>query len=70
MGLVCSIDMIYGDRWEMFLTTPAAASGYPHITVPWGRFMISPVGFHFGPAYSEPKLISIAYAMNKQQERT
>jgi amidase len=31
MGPACSID-IYGDRWgDVFLTTPAAASGYPHI---------------------------------------
>jgi Asp-tRNA(Asn)/Glu-tRNA(Gln) amidotransferase A subunit family amidase len=40
-----------------------------HITVPCGRFMILPVGFSFfGPAYSEPKLISIAY-MNKHQRK-
>jgi amidase len=29
MGPACSIDNIYGDRWgDVFLTTPAAASGY------------------------------------------
>jgi amidase len=64
MGPACSIDMIYGDRWgDVFLTMPAAASGYPHITVPCGKVYDLPVGFSFfGSAYSESKLISIAYA--------
>jgi amidase len=73
MGPACSIDMIYGDRWgDVFLTTPAAASGYPHITVPCGMVYDLPVGFSFfGPAYSEPKLISIAYAFEQaSNERT
>jgi amidase len=73
MGPACSIDMIYGDRWgDVFLTTPAAASGYPHITVPCGKVYDLPVGFSFfGPAYSEPKLISIAYAYEQaSKERT
>jgi hypothetical protein len=38
-----------------FLTTPAAASGYPHITC--GKVYDLPVGFPFGKAYSEPELI-------------
>jgi amidase len=64
MGPACSIDMIYGDRWgDVFLTMPAAVSGYPHITVPCGKVYDLPVGFSFfGSAYSESKLISIAYA--------
>ncbi|MGO4818893.1 amidase [Flavobacterium sp. W22_SRS_FP1] len=64
IGPACSIDMIYGDRWgDVFLTMPAAASGYPHITVPCGKVYDLPVGFSFfGSAYSESKLISIAYA--------
>jgi amidase len=73
MGPACSIDMIYGDRWgDVFLTTPAAASGYPHITVPCGMVYDLPVGFSFfGRAYSEPKLISIAYAYEQaSKERT
>ena len=37
MGPACSIDTIYGDRWgDVFLTSPAAMSGYPHICVPGG----------------------------------
>ena len=64
MGPACSIDMIYGDRWgNVFLTQPAAASGYPHITVPCGMVYDLPVGFSFfGTAYSEPSLIGMAYA--------
>lgn len=64
MGPACSIDMIYGDRWgDVFLTQPAATSGYPHISVPCGMVYDLPVGFSFfGEAFSEPTLISIAYA--------
>ena len=64
MGPACSIDMIYGDRWgDVFLTMPAAVTGYPHISVPGGLIYDLPVGLSFfGPAYSEGALISIAYA--------
>lgn len=64
MGPACSIDMIYGDRWgSVFLTQPAAASGYPHITVPCGMVYDLPVGFSFfAQAYSEPALIEMGYA--------
>jgi amidase len=63
MGPACSIDLIYGDRWGYSLTTPAAASGYPHITVPGGKVYDLPVGISFfGTSYSEPKLIGIAFA--------
>ncbi len=64
MGPACSIDTIYGDRWgDVFLTAPAAMAGYPHISVPSGMIYELPVGLSFfGPAYSEPILIGIAYA--------
>ena len=63
MGPACSLDMIYGDRWGYSLTTPAAVSGYPHITVPGGKVYDLPVGLSFfGNSYSEPKLIAMAYA--------
>jgi amidase len=64
MGPACSIDTIYGDRWgDVFLTMPAAVSGYPHISVPCGFAYALPVGLSFfGPAYSEPALIGIGYA--------
>ena len=63
MGPACSIDLIYGDRWGYSMTMPAAASGYPHITIPGGKVYDLPVGLSFyGLAYSEPKLLGIAYA--------
>lgn len=67
MGPSCSIDLWYGDRWgNVFLTTPAAVSGYPHITVPAGLVYDLPVGISFyGSAYSEPTLIGIAYSFEQ-----
>ena len=64
MGPACSIDVVYGDRWgDVSLTLPAAVTGYPHISVPCGQVYELPVGLSFfGPAYSEPVLIGIAYA--------
>lgn len=64
MGPACSIDLVYGDHWgDVFLTQPAAITGYPHISVPGGFAYDLPVGFSFfGPAYSEATLLNIAYA--------
>lgn len=64
MGPGCSIDLIYGDRWgDVFLTQPAAISGYPHITVPAGQVYDLPVGFSFfSKPYSEGLLLGMAYA--------
>ncbi len=63
MGPACSIDVVYGDRWgDVFLTQPAATSGYPHISVTCGFVYALPVGVSFfGSAYSEGVLLSIAY---------
>ncbi len=67
MGPACSIDIIYGDRWgEVFLTAPAAMSGYPHITVPAGKVYDLPVGLSFfSTAYQEPKLFEIAFSFEQ-----
>jgi len=64
MGPSCSIDTIYGDRWgDVFLTAPAAMSGYPHISVPCGKVYDLPVGLSFfSGAYQEGKIISLAYS--------
>ena len=44
----------------------SAVAGYPHITVPAGYVFGLPVGISFfGGAYSEPKLIKIAYAFEQ-----
>lgn len=67
MGPACSIDTIYGDRWgDVFLTAPAAMSGFPHITVPCGKVYDLPVGFSFfGKPYTEPELIGYAFAFEQ-----
>jgi amidase len=64
MGPACSIDTIYGDRWgDVFLTAPAATSGYPHISVPCGKVYDLPVGLSFfSGAYTEGGLIALAFA--------
>ena len=71
MGPSCSIDMIYGDRWGSdFLTQPAAMSGYPHISLPCGLAYQLPVGLSFfSGAYTEPMLISIAYAYEQATKK-
>ena len=64
MGPSCSIDVIYGDKWGSYsLTSPAAMSGYPHITIPCGQAYDLPVGFSFfGKPYTEGELIGLGYA--------
>ena len=71
MGPTCSIDTIYGDRWgDYSLTAPAAMSGYPHMTVPCGAVYDLPVGLSFfGTAYTEDKLIAIAYAYEQTSKK-
>jgi len=73
MGPSCSIDVIYGDKWGSYsLTSPAAMSGYPHITVPCGQAYDLPVGLSFfGTPYSEGELIGLGYAYEQaSQKRT
>ncbi|SHG34438.1 amidase [Flavobacterium micromati] len=73
MGPSCSIDVIYGDKWGSYsLTSPAAMSGYPHITVPCGQVYDLPIGLSFfGTPYSEGELIGLGYAYEQaSQKRT
>ena len=59
-------DWITGDHGLGDSTTPAAVAGYPSITVPAGQFFGLPVGISFfGRAWSEPKLIRIAFAFEQ-----
>ena len=70
MGPACSIDMIYGDRWGYSLTTPAAASGYPHITVPCGMVYDLPIGLSFfSTPYMEGKLIGLGFAYEQASKK-
>ena len=56
-------DHLNGDHFTGGLSTPPAVAGYPHITVPAGYVYGMPIGLSFtGRAYSEPKLIKLAYA--------
>ena len=60
------IDWIDGDQGVGDCTSAAAVAGYPHITVPMGFVRGLPVGISFfGAAWSEPKLIKIAYAFEQ-----
>jgi amidase len=63
-GMASCIDLINGDYNTGFsFSSPAAVSGFPHITVPMGLVQELPVGISFmSTAYTEPKLLSIAYA--------
>ena len=63
-GPACCIDLINGDYDTGFsYSTPAAISGFPHITVPMGFVHDLPVGISFfSTAYKEPQLLTIAYA--------
>jgi len=66
-GPACCIDLINGDYDTGFsLSSPAAMAGHPHITVPMGFIHGLPIGFSFfGSAYSEQKLINLAYAFEQ-----
>lgn len=59
-------DWINGDHFTGGYSSASAVAGYPHITVPAGYVYGLPVGISFfGGAFSEPKLIKIAYAFEQ-----
>ncbi|WP_040549412.1 amidase [Pedosphaera parvula] len=59
-------DLVWGDRDTGGSTTPPAVAGYPSITVPAGQVAGLPVGISFfGKAWSEPKLIELAFAFEQ-----
>jgi amidase len=56
-------DLVNGDHFVGASSTPAAVAGYPSITVPAGQAFGLPVGLSFiGSAWSEAKLVALAYA--------
>jgi amidase len=60
------IDLVNGDSGGGSSTTTPAVAGYPSITVPAGYTAGLPIGISFmGPAWSEGKLIQIAYAFEQ-----
>jgi amidase len=57
------IDLVNGDHFLGASASPAAIAGYPNVTVPAGYVQELPVGISFfGRAWSEAKLIGLAYA--------
>lgn len=67
-GPVWLIDLINGDSPTNYISSSSipAVAGYPNITVPAGFINELPIGVSFfGPAFSEPILIEIAYAFEQ-----
>jgi len=73
-GLPWKVDLNRGDPAQDYENdvgysagaTPAAVAGYPHITVPAGFVNDCPIGMSFvGAAWSEEKLIRLAYAFEQ-----
>jgi amidase len=59
-------DLVNGDGASWGSSTLPAIAGYPHVTVPMGQVCGLPVGLSiFGPAWSEPKLLSYALAFEQ-----
>jgi amidase len=62
----CVIDPVLGDHFFGGTSRPAAVAGYPSITIPSGYAHDLPLGITlFGAKWSEPTLISIAYAYER-----
>jgi amidase len=60
------IDLVDGDHHLGGSSQPAALAGYPAVSVPAGHVFGLPVGLTFmGRAFSEPKLIKLAYAFEQ-----
>ena len=69
-GPAWTIDWVNGDHFSGGSSSPAAISGYPNITVPMGLVEGLPVGISFfGKAWSEGKLIEIAYAYEQATQK-
>jgi amidase len=65
-GPAWTTDLINGDHFSGGSSSLAAIAGYPNVTVPAGDVHGLPVGISFfGAAWSEPVLVSIAYAFEQ-----
>lgn len=61
------IDLVNGDGGYASASSLAAIAGYPHVTLPMGYVFGMPVGISFfGRAWSEAKLIKLAYAYEQK----
>ena len=62
-------DWVNGDRADSGCASLPAVAGYPHITVPAGFKFGLPLGISFfGAAWSEPKLIKLAYSFEQARK--
>jgi amidase len=65
-GVAWTTDLIGGDCGVFESSSLAAVAGYPNITVPAGYIQGLPAGISFfGKAFTEGKLIKIAYAFEQ-----
>ena len=65
-GTTCLTDLLNGDHFTGGSSNAAAVAGYPNINVIGGYLHGMPVGLSiWGRAWSEPKLISIAYSFEQ-----
>jgi amidase len=63
-------DLVNGDHFTGGYSTMSAVAGYPHVTVPMGFVRELPVGLSiFGTAWSEPRLIRLAYAYEQASRK-
>jgi len=68
-GPAWKIDAINGDHFSGSASSPAAVSGYPHITVPMGFVHHLPIGMSFfGRHLSESTLIEAAYSFEQHSQ--
>jgi amidase len=62
-GPAWTTDLVNGDHFTGGSSTPSAVAGYPNVQVPAGYVYGLPVGISFfGRAFTEAKLIRLAYA--------
>jgi amidase len=62
----CLTDYVLGDHDVFHTSGPAAVAGCPSVTVPCGYVSGLPVGVSFfGPRWTEPRLIALAYAFEQ-----
>jgi amidase len=69
-GPAWTTDLVNGDHFTGGSSTAPAVAGYPNLTVPAGFISGLPVGISFiGGAWSEPRLISLAFAFEQATHR-
>ncbi len=64
-------DLVYGDRFgDVYAPNAPAIAGFPHITVPCGEVFGLPAGISFfSEAFTEPELLTIAYAYEQASKK-